>query len=125
MQRPIPVLTAFVASNLLFALSTLAADIKGQVLGAGAPIAQSTVTLMQASAGAPRQLAQTKSDDEGKFDISGSEAPDSSLYLVATGGISAANKAAGNNPAIALLAVLGNIHQPASPSTSSPPSRRW
>ena len=107
MQRPIPVLTAFVASNLLFALSTLAADIKGQVLGAGAPIAQSTVTLMQASAGAPRQLAQTKSDDEGKFDISGSEAPDSSLYLVATGGISAASKAAGNNPAITLLAVVG------------------
>ena len=31
-----------------------------------------------------------------------------SLYLVATGGVPAANKAGGNNPAIALLAVVGS-----------------
>ncbi len=108
MRKSTAMPAAIVAFNLLFVVSTLAADIKGQVIGGGAPIAESTVTLMQASAGAPRQLAQTKSDGNGNFAIHGTGAPDSSLYLVATGGISAANKAAGNNPAIALLAVLGS-----------------
>ena len=53
-------LTAFVATGLSFAVCAFAADIKGQVLGGGAPIAQSTVTLWAASAGPPKQLAQTK-----------------------------------------------------------------
>ena len=62
-----PVLAAFVASNLLFALSTLAADIKGQVLGGGAPIAQSTVTLMggerrRTQAARPDKEAMMKAD---------------------------------------------------------------
>jgi hypothetical protein len=99
---------AIVAFNLLFALSTFAADIKGQVLGGGAPIAQSTVTLMEASAGAPKQLARTKSDGSGNFAIHGTGATDSSLYLVALGGVPAAGKAAGDNPAIALISVLGS-----------------
>ena len=103
-----PILAAIVASNLLFATSTFAADIKGQVLGAGVPIAQSTVTLWAASAGSPRQLAQTKTDKDGRFAIHGTGTPDSSLYLVAAAGVSAANQGAGNNPAIALIAVLGN-----------------
>src|SRR5271155_235078 len=107
-RESIAMLAAIAAFNFLFALSTLAADIKGQVLGGGAPIAQSTVTLMQASAGTPKQLAQTKSDGNGNFAIHGTGAPDSSLYLVATGGVPAANKAAGDNPAIALIAVLGS-----------------
>src|SRR5271165_3138483 len=106
MRRPI--LAAVLASNLSFAACTFAADIKGQVLGGGAAIAQSTVTLMQASAGAPKQLAQTKSDGSGNFAIHGTGAPDFSLYLVAMGGVPAANKAAGDNPAIALIAVLGS-----------------
>ncbi len=93
--------------------SAWAVEIKGQVLGGGAPIAQSTVTLFEASAGTPKQLAQVKSDEDGRFAVSGSGAPDSNLYLVATGGISAANKSAGNNPAIALLTVMG----------SNPPAR--
>jgi len=67
-------LAATVALNLLFALSTLAADIKGQVMGGEAPIAQSTVTLLAASAGAPKQLAQTKSDGNGNFAIHGTGA---------------------------------------------------
>jgi hypothetical protein len=111
MRRPI--LAAVLASALSFPACAFAADIKGQVLGGGAPIAQSTVTMWAASSGAPRQLAQTKSDNDGRFTINGSGAPDSSLYLVATGGISAANKAAGNNPAIALITVVG----------SNPPAR--
>jgi 5-hydroxyisourate hydrolase-like protein (transthyretin family) len=60
-------LAAIMISNLFFATWTFAADIKGQVLGAGAPITQSTVTLLAASAGQPKQLAQTKTDKDGRF----------------------------------------------------------
>src|SRR5271156_5052619 len=107
-RESIAMLAAIAAFSFLFALSTLAADIKGQVLGGGAPIAQSTVTLMQASAGAPKQLVQTKSDGSGNFTIHGTGATDCSLYLVATGGVSAANQGAGDNPAIALIVVVGS-----------------
>lgn len=85
-----------------------AASLSGQVLGAGAPIANSTVTLWAASAGAPKQLAQARSGADGRFTLTASSAPtDASLYLVAQGGQSTASKAAGNNPAIALISVLG------------------
>ena len=43
--------------------------IKGQVLGGGAPIAKSTVTLSEASAGAPKQLDQIKTKDDGRFEV--------------------------------------------------------
>ena len=102
------ILTAIVASYVFFATLAFAADIKGQVLGAGVPITQSTVTLLAASAGPPKQLAQTKTDRDGQFVIRSTGAPDSSLYLVATGGASAANQGAGNNPAIALISVVGS-----------------
>src|SRR5215469_6448030 len=90
--------------------AAFAADsIKGQVLGGGAPIAQSTVTLFAATAGAPKQLAQTKTDNEGRFAVIAAGAPaESSLYLTAFGGIPDRSKAGGNNPAIALLAVVGS-----------------
>ncbi len=97
-----------IVSTLMSSLQSFAADIKGQVLGGGAPIAQSTVTVWAASAGAPKQLAQTKTDANGNFSLQGTAAPDASLYLVATGGVPAANKAAGNNPAIVLLTVVGS-----------------
>ena len=102
------ILTAIVASYVFFATPAFSADIKGQVLGAGVPITQSTVTLLAASAGPPKQLAQTKTDSDGKFVIHGTGTPDSSLYLVATGGVSAANRGAGNNPAIVLITVIGS-----------------
>ena len=57
-----PILATIVVSYLFFAIPTFAADIKGQVLGAGMPVAQSTVTLWAGSAGPPKQLAQTKTD---------------------------------------------------------------
>jgi hypothetical protein len=77
-------------------------------MGGGAPIAQSTVTLWAASSNVPKQLAQTQTDNEGRFEVSTPGTPDhSSLYLTAGGGIPANNKAGGNNPAIALLAVVG------------------
>ncbi len=101
-------LVTLVASTLFLAGRALAADIKGQVMGGGAPIAQSTVTLFAASAGAPKQLAQAKTDTNGNFTVHGTGAADSSLYLVAMGGVPSANKAAGNNPAIGLLTVVGS-----------------
>jgi hypothetical protein len=55
---------ALLASAALFLISAApaiaAVSLKGQVLGAGAPITNSTVTLYSASAGAPKQLAQAK-----------------------------------------------------------------
>ncbi len=101
-------LAALAISGMFLATQAFAADIKGQVMGGGAPIAQSTVTLWAASSDAPMQLAQTKTDSDGRFEVSTTGAPaDSSLYLTAGGGIPAGNKAGGNNPAIALLAVVG------------------
>ena len=101
-------LAALAISGMFLATRAFAADIKGQVMGGGAPVAQSTVTLWAASSDAPKQLAQTKTDNEGRFEISSAGAPDdSSLYLTAGGGIPARNKEGGNNPAIALLAVVG------------------
>src|SRR5271165_4794975 len=101
-------LAALAISGMFLATRAFAADIKGEVMGGGAPIAQSTVTLWAASSDAPKQLAQTKTDASGNFSVHGAAAPDASLYLVATGGASAANKEAGNNPAIALLTVVGS-----------------
>ncbi len=101
-------LAALAISGMFLATRAFAADIKGQVMGGGAPIAQSTVTLWAASSDAPKQLAQTKTDANGNFLVHGTAAPDASLYLVATGGVPAANKAGGNNPAIALLTVVGS-----------------
>src|SRR5271157_3701817 len=95
---------------VLLAGAVFAADsIKGQVLGGGAPIAKSTVTLWEASAGAPKQLGQTKTNDDGRFEVRAEGAhSDAILYLVANGGVPKASKAGGDNPAIALLAVLGS-----------------
>ena len=80
-------------------------NIKGQVLGGGDSIARSTVTLWEASADAPKKLAETKTNDDGRFEVRGKG---SHLYLVATGGEPKAHIGGGDNPAIALLTVLGN-----------------
>jgi hypothetical protein len=103
-------LGALFVASLLLTVSALAADtIKGQVLGAGTPIAKSTVTLWEATANTPKKLAETKTNDDGGFDIShDGAAGDAILYLVATGGEPKANKGSGDNPALVLLAVLGN-----------------
>lgn len=100
-------------SILLFTLvlaqvRAMAADLAGNVQGAGLPIAGSTVTLYAAGTGAPTQLAQGKTDDNGAFDLNVDQTPaDSILYVVAKGGTpkAAANK--GPNDAIGLIAVLG------------------
>ena len=79
----------------------------GKVTGAGAPIAGSTVTLWSAGADAPQQLAQVRTDDDGRFSLGPAQVSGASLYLVATGGRATAGKEGGDNPAIALLTVLG------------------
>jgi hypothetical protein len=101
--------TVVAALTAMAATCTFAASLGGQVQGGGAPIAGSTVTLFAASAGAPKQLAQATTGADGRFTVN---APDevgreSILYLVAKGGTAAAHKAGGNNPAIALLSVIG------------------
>ena len=87
-----------------------AVRIEGQVQAGGGPLASSTVTLWAASAGDPKQLAQTKSGGDGRFELGTAETPgkDVVLYLVAKGGEATINKGSGDNPAIALLSVLGN-----------------
>src|SRR5262249_53224166 len=76
-----------------------AATITGQVLGAGAPIANSTVTLWAAGAAKPRQLGQARTGGDGRFSLNAPASANASLYVVAKGG--------NNNPAIAFMAVLG------------------
>jgi hypothetical protein len=78
--------------------------LSGRVTVGGAPVAKSTVTLWEANAAAPNKLAETKTNDDGKFEIRGSAHGDSILYLVTTGG---ALKDKGDNPALVLLLVLG------------------
>ena len=95
--------------------AAFAADaITGQVLGAGAPIANSTVTLWAASSGTPQQLAQARSGTDGRFSLqpSGAAGADASLYLTAKGGQAAASTSHGDNPAIALVAVIGSTPPP-------------
>jgi hypothetical protein len=105
---------AVLALSSLFLAGRALADetIKGQVLGGGEPIAKSTVTLWEASAGVPKQLAQTKTDSDGRFEVRSKGAgADTVLYLVAAGGEAKAKPGSGDNPAIVLLIVLGN-HPP-------------
>jgi hypothetical protein len=84
--------------------------IEGQVQAGGGPLASSTVTLWAASAGEPKQLAQTKSGSDGRFALRTADTPgkDAVLYVVAKGGIATVKKGSGDNSAIALLTVLGN-----------------
>src|SRR5262245_951124 len=90
--------------------ATAAVRVEGQVQAGGGPLANSTVTLWGASAGDPRQLAQARTSSDGRFQIDSQEAigADVILYVVAKGGEAAVNKGSGDNPAIALLSVLGN-----------------
>jgi hypothetical protein len=98
-----------VSSPLVGRLASAADTLRGQVHAGGAPLSQSTVTLWAASAGSPRQLAQTQTGPEGRFELpfdpAGSD--DVIFYLVATGG-QPAPRGGGDNPAIGLMAVLGS-----------------
>ena len=86
-----------------YAPAAAAVRIEGRVQAGGGPLAGSTVTLWTASAGEPKQLAQTKSGNDGRFELGAAETPDKDviLYLVAKGGEATINKGSGDNPAIA------------------------
>lgn len=62
--------------------SYAAGSIDGQVLGAGAPIAKSLVTMWAATSHAPMQLAQTRTDDQGKFTLTSMPAKGSCTWLL-------------------------------------------
>ena len=83
---------------------------EGQVQAGGGPLAGSTVTLWSASTGEPKKLAQTKSGSDGRFELRTADTPgnDAVLYVVAKGGTATVKKGSGDNPAIALLTLLGN-----------------
>jgi hypothetical protein len=97
-------LGALAISSLFLAGQLFAAELKGRVFDGGAPTAQSTATLCAASTGAPKQLAKRKTGSDSKFTVHSTGAPDFSLYLLATGGMPAANKP-GSNPPVALITV--------------------
>ena len=81
-------LTALVAVGVLSLTNTsaLAAELAGTVQGANQPIAAATVTLYEVGEGAPSQVAQTKTDANGKFRLDAKPAPKGSVfYLVAKG----------------------------------------
>src|SRR5271166_6328874 len=86
-----------------------AVRIEGQVQAGGGAVAGSTLTLWAASASDPAQMAQAQTDAEGKFVLSSDQTlgGETMLYVVASGGKPAINKAATDNPAIALMTVLG------------------
>ena len=97
---------ALVASALVAPSVASAAQIAGVVLGGGAPIAGSEVSLWQASAEAPKRLSDGLTGADGRFSL---VAPDSvtkgtSLYIVATGGTPIGST---ENSHIGLMTVLG------------------
>ena len=105
--RGLAVLAA-VTAFLLSDVRAIAAEVVGNVQGAGSPIAGSTVTLYAATTGAPQELAQGKTDADGAFKLSAKPAPaDSVLYVIAKGGTPKAAVNKGASDTIALLTVLG------------------
>ncbi len=85
-------------------------QIEGSVLSGGSPITGSAVTLWAATPEAPENLAETKTGDDGRFTMSipGAPGAERSLYLIANGGRAASDSASGDNPATALISVIGN-----------------
>ena len=111
--------TALLTSAMLaWASGPAAADtVRGKVLGGGQPIANATVTLWSATSGAPTQLGQARTDADGSFTLNSPDTSDKDaiLYLIAKGGQPKANVQGGDNPAIALMTVIGT--QPAATVT--------
>ena len=84
-------------------------DIAGQVLAGGGRVEGATVTLWAATAVAPVQLGRAATGADGRFTISSAaaSAKDASLYLIAEGGKSSADRTDGDNDSMALMTVLG------------------
>jgi len=62
-------LAATIAALLLGGRALAAENLKGEVLGGGAPIADATVTLWAAGEGAPKELGRARTDAQGRFDL--------------------------------------------------------
>lgn len=94
------------------ALYANAADqhMKGRVESGGEPIAAAEVALWMTASEGPQKLAQAKSSNDGRFELTlaGSEKHSGTLYLTADGGIPKAGVSSNPNQAIRLLAILGN-----------------
>ncbi len=103
------VAAALVVSGCSLAEPTAGGGLDGRVLGGGAPIAGSTVTLWATTNGAPTRLTQTHTGPDGRFTmrIPGSRNDQSILYVIASGGRPTARPGSGENSAIRLMTVLG------------------
>src|SRR5512135_3058838 len=115
MQTPAAIwklsITTMLVLTVFLATATSAENsVRGQVLGGGKPIANSTVTLWEASDGAPKQLAQARTNADGRFELRGKAAASDTaiLYLIASGGTAKAKEGSADNASIVLLSVLGN-----------------
>ncbi|MDQ3021787.1 MAG: hypothetical protein M3R36_14630 [Bacteroidota bacterium] len=82
--------------------------ISGTVYGSGSPVSGATLTLYAAGTGAPTQLAQSTTDNDGKFKIKADNISDAVLYLIAKDG--KISGAANQNPSnsLTLMSLLGN-----------------
>jgi hypothetical protein len=103
--------TVLLISILGMNIPTAAADsIQGRVIGGGAPIAKSTVTLWVAGESNPVLLVTTKTDNDGQFTLKfpSPHKTDTVFFLLAKGGEPTAGKVSADNPAIELMTVLGN-----------------
>src|SRR5512136_100984 len=95
---------AILAGLLVAAPSAAVERMTGTVLGGGAPVARSNVSVFAAGAEKPRLLGQARTGADGEFDLEFTPpgSPDVSLYVVATGGKAASDRGNGDNPAIGL-----------------------
>jgi hypothetical protein len=98
--------TLLAGSMLSWLAGAATADaLEGKVLGGGRPITNSTVTLWAAGDGA---LGQARTGADGGFTLNSTGQTGAvSLYLIAKGGQLQANAQGDDNPAIALMTVVG------------------
>jgi hypothetical protein len=92
----------FICTNSM----AISSEISGKVEIVGSPIVGATVTIYAASAEAPKQLAQGKTDDTGAFSINFAEVPSNSIiYLISKGGTlkTSADKVASDGLVLVML----------------------
>src|SRR5271165_2179085 len=81
-------LLAFALVTVAFGQVAAAQQLVGHVYGGGGPVAKSTVTLWAAGQGSPTRLSETKTSDDGAFDLQfdTQKAGSDMLYLIARDG---------------------------------------
>ncbi len=99
----------FLSIPFIMNVRSMASDISGTVFGSGSPISGATVTLFAAGTGAPVQLAQSTTGNDGTFTLNGFNTTDVAvLYLIAKGGkiTGAVDQGPGNS--LTLMSLLGS-----------------